>query len=195
MAIPVLSTFRELAISYTLSCPLAFQMVTSILYPSLIAYVSPQPHPYPSLYPTDSVAAFESTTHVWVAHPSSPSLERTVIAKFYDPIYLHDEYESVRSVPDEVKAYEILQSLQGICVMIPRCLGLYVTVIREQDGRTVYVLLLELVAGYKLRYLSEDVEREAIVTGYIYHALPDDDRLDRPWCPGRFGPKEHSSDP
>ncbi len=63
-------------------------------------------------------------------------------------------------LPDEVKAYEMLQPLQGIC--IPRCLGLYVTVICEQDGRTVYVLLLELVTGKELRYLSEDVEREVI---------------------------------
>ncbi|KAK0421773.1 hypothetical protein EV421DRAFT_1831717 [Armillaria borealis] len=114
----------------------------------------------------------EHITHVWVAHPSSPTLERTDIAKFYDPVYFLDEYESVdplrlaaRSVANEVKAYEMLQSFQGIC--IPRCLGLYATVIPEQDGRTIYVLLLELVAGKDLRYLCEDVEREAIVADYL----------------------------
>ncbi|KAK0236574.1 hypothetical protein EDD85DRAFT_937065 [Armillaria nabsnona] len=118
----------------------------------------------------------EHVTHVWVAHTSSPILvenaSTTVIAKFYDPLYLHDEYESVdplrlaaRSVPNEVKAYEMLQSFQGIC--IPRCLGLYATVIPEQDGRTVYVLLLELVAGKDLRYLCEDVKREEIVADYL----------------------------
>ncbi|PBK87292.1 hypothetical protein ARMGADRAFT_463898 [Armillaria gallica] len=117
----------------------------------------------------------EHVTHVWAAHTSSPTLENastTVIAKFYDPLYLYDEYESVdplrlaaRSVPNEVKTYEMLQSLQGIC--IPRCLGLYATVIPEQDGRTVYVLLLELVAGKDLRYLCEDVKREEIVADYL----------------------------
>ncbi|KAK0462921.1 uncharacterized protein EV420DRAFT_1144992 [Desarmillaria tabescens] len=105
----------------------------------------------------------EHITHVWTARTSSPIPEKTpttVIAKFYDPLYFHDEYESIdplrlatRSAASEVKAYEMLQSLQGIS--IPRCLGLYATAIPEQDGRTVYVLLLELVAGKGLHYLCE----------------------------------------
>ncbi|PBK87280.1 hypothetical protein ARMGADRAFT_1034852 [Armillaria gallica] len=105
----------------------------------------------------------EHITHVWAAHTSSPTLEdasTTVIAKFYDPLYFHDEYESVdplclaaQSVASEVKAYEMLLSLQGIC--IPRCLGLYATAIPQQDGRTAYVLLSELVAGKGLQYLCE----------------------------------------
>ncbi len=115
----------------------------------------------------------EHITHVWAAHTSSPTLEdasNTVIAKFYDPLYFHDEYESVdplrlavQSVASEVKAYGMLQSLQGIC--IPRCLGLYATAIPQQNGRTVYVLLLELVAGKGLQYLCETGDEDGDVLG------------------------------
>ncbi|KAK0462912.1 uncharacterized protein EV420DRAFT_1639003 [Desarmillaria tabescens] len=85
--------------------------------------------------------------------PPSPSLSitlsqnliggsATVVAKFYDPLSLHDVYESVdllrfaaRSVASEAKAYEMLQSVQGIC--LSRCLGLCAAPILEPDGRTV----------------------------------------------------------
>ncbi|SJL08700.1 uncharacterized protein ARMOST_12069 [Armillaria ostoyae] len=35
------------------------------------------------------------TRNSCLAHPSSPTPEKTVITKFYDPVYLHDEYEYV----------------------------------------------------------------------------------------------------
>ncbi|KAK0194727.1 hypothetical protein F5146DRAFT_1037259 [Armillaria mellea] len=117
----------------------------------------------------------EHVTHVWTACTSSPTSENVssiVVAKFYDPLYFHDEYDSIdplrlaaRSVASEVKAYEMLQSFQGISV--PRCLGLYATTIPEQDGRTVYVLLLEFVTGKDLRYLSEDGDGEDIMADYL----------------------------
>lgn len=116
----------------------------------------------------------DHVTHVWTASSSSTTSNgsETVVAKFYDPLYFHDEYDSVDplrlvawSVASEVKAYEMLQSLQGIC--IPRCLGLYATAITEQDGRTVYVLLLECVAGADLRYLCEDGHRDEIVADFL----------------------------
>ncbi|SJL08702.1 uncharacterized protein ARMOST_12071 [Armillaria ostoyae] len=115
----------------------------------------------------------EHITHVWAAHTSSPTLEdasTTVIAKFYDPLYFHDEYESIdplrlsaQSVASEVKAYEMLQPLQGISV--PRVIGLYATAIPQQNGRTVYVLLLELVAGKGLQYLCETGDEDGDVLG------------------------------
>ncbi|SJL08695.1 uncharacterized protein ARMOST_12064 [Armillaria ostoyae] len=159
MAIPVLSTFQELAISYTLSSPLAFQMAISvstiitlqrqrnegILALSLANRIRLPSTPTLSITLSDGLRGGirEHITHVWVAHPP----EKTVIASFYNP-----------SVACKAKAYKMLRSLQGNC--IPQCLGLYATVIPEQDGRTVYVLLLELVAGNRPQYLckAEDVE-------------------------------------
>ncbi len=98
----------------------------------------------------------EHVTHVWTATLSNA----TVVAKFYDPLYFHDTYDhtdpirlAAWSVASEVRAYEKLQPLQGTC--IPRCLGLYAMALPEQEGRTVYVLLLEDVTGKDLRYLCE----------------------------------------
>ncbi|PBK78976.1 hypothetical protein ARMGADRAFT_1093595 [Armillaria gallica] len=59
----------------------------------------------------------------------------------------------------------MLQSLQWIC--IPRRPGLYVTVIPEEDGRAVYVFLLELVAGKNVPYLCGDGDGEDILADYL----------------------------
>ncbi|KAK0453853.1 hypothetical protein EV421DRAFT_2030744 [Armillaria borealis] len=114
----------------------------------------------------------EHVTHVWAASPTPEKTSSVVVAKFYDSLYFEDEYDSIdplrlaaRSVANEAKAYEMLQSLQGISV--PRCLGLYATAIPEQDGRTVYVLLLELITGKGLQYLSEGGDGEEIVADYL----------------------------
>ncbi|KAK0462919.1 uncharacterized protein EV420DRAFT_1761270 [Desarmillaria tabescens] len=97
----------------------------------------------------------------------------TIVAKFYDPLYFHDEYDNTDplrlaawSAASEVRAYEKLQSLQGAC--IPQCLGFYATTLPEQEGRTVYVLLLKYVTGKDLRYLCEmGDKREKIVADYL----------------------------
>ncbi|SJL08697.1 uncharacterized protein ARMOST_12066 [Armillaria ostoyae] len=82
----------------------------------------------------------ERVNHVWVAHPSSPTLEKTVIAKFYDPV--------------------MSMSLLIFSILLH--------IIHEQNGRTVYVLLLELVAGEGLQYLCETGDRgDDIVGDYL----------------------------
>ncbi len=67
-----------------------------------------------------------------------------------------------QSIASKAKAYKMLQSLQGNC--IPQCLSLYATVIPEQDGWTVYVLLSELVTGKGLQCICKagDVEDEVL---------------------------------
>ncbi|PBK87305.1 hypothetical protein ARMGADRAFT_1016793 [Armillaria gallica] len=111
----------------------------------------------------------EHVTHVWTATSSNA----TVVAKFYDPLYFRDSYDNTDplrlaawSAASEVRAYEELQSLQGTC--IPRCLGLYATAFPQQEGRTVYVLLLEHITGKDLRHLCKEAdEREKIVADFL----------------------------
>ncbi|SJL08683.1 uncharacterized protein ARMOST_12052 [Armillaria ostoyae] len=114
----------------------------------------------------------EHVTRIWTA-TSSSTPPSTVIAKFYDPLYFRDTYDNIDplrlaawSAASEVRAYEKLQSLQGNC--IPRCFGLYATALPEQEGRTVYVLLLEHVTGKDLRYLCEKGDdMDEIVADYL----------------------------
>ncbi|KAG7439297.1 uncharacterized protein BT62DRAFT_939121 [Guyanagaster necrorhizus] len=93
-------------------------------------------------------------THVWTATRAG----ETVIAKIFDPLYFIDPYEGTDpfpfvdlSVSREVEAYHRLEPLQG--TRVPRFLGLFVSPLPTQGNRTVYVLLLEHVAGQDVRYL------------------------------------------
>ncbi|KAK0213708.1 hypothetical protein IW262DRAFT_1467040 [Armillaria fumosa] len=112
-----ISTFQALVKNYTVTLlnPFAFQMTTSsismmitldnakglkgyLLCPSPIAYMSlPIPIPH-RIRQTLCGNIREHVTHIWEAHASSPTLENAstaVVAKFHDPLYFLDEYESV----------------------------------------------------------------------------------------------------
>ncbi|KAK0471750.1 hypothetical protein IW261DRAFT_1666841 [Armillaria novae-zelandiae] len=95
----------------------------------------------------------ECVTHVWTATVDS----QPVIAKIFDPLYFIDPYEGTDpfplldlSVSREAEAYRRPAPLQGTQV---QCRGLFVSPLPLQGNRTVYVLLLEHVAGQDVRYL------------------------------------------
>lgn len=113
----MISTFQVLTASYTPLNHLAFQMAIGIvsmintldsakerkarlLCPSLITNVFSHLQSYQSFYLTGSVAAFKNAQLMfgYMVHPSSPTPEKTVIAKFHHPSYFHDEYDC-RSSP------------------------------------------------------------------------------------------------
>ncbi|KAK0471735.1 hypothetical protein IW261DRAFT_1302475, partial [Armillaria novae-zelandiae] len=81
-----------------------------------------------------------------------------VIAKIFDPLYFIDPYEGTDpfplrdlSVSHEAEAYRRLAPLQG--TQVPRCCGLFLSPLPSQGSRTMYVLLLEHVAGQDVCYL------------------------------------------
>ncbi|KAK0466486.1 hypothetical protein IW261DRAFT_1295393, partial [Armillaria novae-zelandiae] len=81
-----------------------------------------------------------------------------IIAKIFDPLYFIDPYEGTDpfplldlSVSRQAKAYRWLASFQG--THVPRCHGLFISPLPSQGNHTVYVLLLEQVAGQDMCYL------------------------------------------
>ncbi|KAK0467679.1 hypothetical protein IW261DRAFT_1407026 [Armillaria novae-zelandiae] len=133
---------------------------TSGLYLVSLSHIVPLP---PSTEPPATLTLHEKlcggfreerVTHVWTATVGSQS----VIAKIFDPLYFIDPYEGTDpfplldlSVSREAEAYRRLAPLQG--AQVPRCRGLFVSPLPSQGNRTVYVLLLEHIAGQDVRYL------------------------------------------
>ena len=117
--------------------------------------------------------------HVWTARvqSGSPNAGTTtglttypplLIAKISDPVFFDDD-EAQWSDPFvlrdlgvsyEVETYERLISLQG--TKVPRFYGHFVAPLPSQDGRTVNVVLLELVPGTDLRTLVPDEVTEKL---------------------------------
>ncbi len=114
-------------------------------------------------------------THTWTTVLSSEPKNGspTLVPKNFGALYFRDEYESVdtlhlaaRSTPNEVKAYELFQYFQGIS--IPRCLSIYATVTPQQDVRTVYLLVLEVLVGKGLQNLFEMGDRDdSVLADYL----------------------------
>ncbi|PBK80070.1 hypothetical protein ARMGADRAFT_93497 [Armillaria gallica] len=131
---------------------------TSGLYLASLTHLVPLPPSVPSSLTLHEKhcegLCEECVTHVWTAtHASQP-----VIAKIFDPLYFIDPYEGTDpfpfldlSVSREAEGYRQLAPLHGTKVL--RCLGLLVSPLPSQGNRTVYVLLLEHVAGQDVRYL------------------------------------------
>ncbi len=131
---------------------------TSGLYLASLTHLVPLPPSIPSSLSLHEklCGGFreERVTHVWTAtHASQP-----VIAKIFDPLYFIDPYDGTDpfplldlSVSRVAEAYRQLAPLHGTKVL--RCLGLLVSPLPSQGNCTVYVLLLEHVAGQDVRYL------------------------------------------
>ncbi|KAK0477152.1 hypothetical protein EDD18DRAFT_1337990 [Armillaria luteobubalina] len=133
---------------------------TSGLYLASLSHIVPLPsstHPSSTLTLHEKLCGGfreERVTHVWTATMDA----QPVIAKIFDPLYFIDPYEGTDpfplvdlSVSCEAEAYRRLAPLQG--TQVPRCLGLFVSPLPSQGNRSVYVLLLEHVAGQDVRYL------------------------------------------
>ncbi|KAK0448193.1 hypothetical protein EV421DRAFT_1786246 [Armillaria borealis] len=132
---------------------------TSGVYLASLTHIVPLPPSVPSTLTLHQklCGGFreERVTHVWTATHAS---QQPVIAKIFDPLYFIDPYEGTDpfplldlSVSREAEAYRRLAPLQG--TQVPRCLGLFISPLPSQGNRTVYVLLLEHVAGQDVRYL------------------------------------------
>ena len=109
--------------------------------------------------------------HVWTARVqgnSSPAGATTtlhatypqeLVAKIYDPVFFDDDETmwsdpfilSDHTISCEVEAYRRLEPLQG--TEVPRFYGHFVAAVPGQQGRTVYILLLENVPGRDLRVI------------------------------------------
>ncbi|KAK0466485.1 hypothetical protein IW261DRAFT_1294338, partial [Armillaria novae-zelandiae] len=81
-----------------------------------------------------------------------------IIAKIFDPLYFIDPYKGTDpfplldlSVSCKAEAYCRLASFQG--TQVPQCCRLFVSPLPSQGNCTVYILLLEQVAGQDMRYL------------------------------------------
>ncbi|KAJ6494077.1 hypothetical protein C8R47DRAFT_1118286 [Mycena vitilis] len=84
---------------------------------------------------------------------------RTMVARFYDPLFVRDECQKFdifkqidRAVALEVYAYKALHDLQG--TLVPRFVGCFLTMVAApdviEDKRSVQVILLEFVPGRDL---------------------------------------------
>ena len=109
--------------------------------------------------------------HVWTARvqgadsssSSSPAVATTyppqLVAKIYDPVFFDDDETqwvdpfALRdlTISCEVEAYRRLGPLQG--TQVPRFYGYFAAAVPAQEGRTVYVILLEEVPGRDLRVI------------------------------------------
>jgi hypothetical protein len=111
--------------------------------------------------------------HVWSARVQSSSSHagattttttRTtyplqLVAKIYDPVFFDDDETKWAdpfvlrdlSVSCEVEAYRRLEPLQG--TEVPRFYGYFAAALPAQDGRTVFIILLEEVPGRDLRVI------------------------------------------
>ncbi|KAJ7226662.1 hypothetical protein GGX14DRAFT_348117, partial [Mycena pura] len=89
-----------------------------------------------------------------------------VVARFYDPLYVHDDTQRYdifkhidNAVANEMRAYGALADLQGI--LVPRFIGCFLTMVAAPQGlegvfpeRSVLVILLEFIPGDSLRHLN-----------------------------------------
>ncbi|KAK0467675.1 hypothetical protein IW261DRAFT_1612916 [Armillaria novae-zelandiae] len=75
----------------------------------------------------------EHVTHVWTATLDS----QPIIAKIFDPLYFIDPYKGTDPFP----------------LLDLSCRGLFLSPLPSQGNRTVYILLLEHVAGQDMHYL------------------------------------------
>ena len=106
--------------------------------------------------------------HVWTARVQGSSSQvgatttpttypPSLVAKIYDPVFFDDgetEYDDPfylrdLTLPCEVEAYRRLGPLQG--TKVPRFYGYFAAAVPAQQGRTVYIILLEEVLGRDVR--------------------------------------------
>ncbi len=97
-----------------------------------------------------------SNSHVgaMTTHTTYPP---SLVAKIYDPVFFDDDetqwddpfYLRDLTIPCEVEAYRRLGPLQG--TKVPRFYGYFAAAVPAQQGRTVYIILLEEVPGRDLR--------------------------------------------
>jgi hypothetical protein len=98
-----------------------------------------------------------SSSHVGATTTTHTTYPPSLIAKIYDPVFfddgetMWDDPFIVRDVAlsCEVEAYQRLDPLHG--TKVPRFYGYFAAAVPSQQGRTVYIILLERVPGRDLR--------------------------------------------
>jgi hypothetical protein len=132
----------------------------------------------PSTPPAVSIAlekrlasSMSRIAHVWTArvqggggsnsssHAGATAYPPELVAKICDPVFFHDDETqwfdpfALRdlTISCEVEAYRRLGPLQG--TKVPRFYGYFAAAVPAQQGRTVFVILLEKVPGRDLRVI------------------------------------------
>src|SRR5713226_1137821 len=103
---------------------------------------------------SSSGAGSTAMTTMTVTHTTYPP---QLVAKIYDPVFFDNdktEWDDPFVLRDlavscEVEAYQRLKPLQGM--KVPRFYGYFAAAVPAQQGRTVYIILLEEVPGRDLR--------------------------------------------
>jgi hypothetical protein len=112
------------------------------------------PHVWAVRVQSSSLDAGVTTTTMTTTHTTDPP---QLMAKIYDPVLFEDDETQWDdpfvlhdlAVSCEVEAYQRLGPLQG--TKVPRFYGYFAAAVPAQQGRTVYIILLEEVPGRDLR--------------------------------------------